>query len=136
VTLLEVRGLSKRFGGLVAADGVSFSLAAGEILGLIGPNGAGKTTIFNAIAGAFPPSSGEILLEGERISGLPPEKVAARGVARTFQIVRIFPSLTALENVMVGAMLREKSVRASRPSLWRCSRSPVSRSAPPTMLRC
>jgi branched-chain amino acid transport system ATP-binding protein len=114
VTFLEVRELSKRFGGLVATDGVSFSLGAGEILGLIGPNGAGKTTLFNCIAGTFAPTRGEILLEGEAIAGLPPERVAALGVARTFQIVRIFCSLTVVENVMVGAMLREKAVRAAQ----------------------
>ncbi len=113
MTLLEVRGLTKRFGGLVATDGVSFALDAGEILGLIGPNGAGKTTLFNAIAGFFAPTSGEVLLDGEPIAGLPPERIAARGVARTFQIVRIFRSLSVVENVMVGAMLREKRVRAA-----------------------
>jgi branched-chain amino acid transport system ATP-binding protein len=113
VTLLEVRELGKRFGGLVATDGVSFSLGAGEIVGLIGPNGAGKTTLFNCVAGTFAPTRGEVLLEGERISGLPPERVAALGVARTFQIVRVFRSLTVVENVMVGAMLREKAVRAA-----------------------
>jgi branched-chain amino acid transport system ATP-binding protein len=113
VTLLEGRDLTKRFGGLVATDAVSFSLGAGEILGLIGPNGAGKTTLFNCVAGYFAPTRGEIRLEGEPIEGLPPERVAALGVARTFQIVRIFRSLTALENVMVGAMLREKRVRAA-----------------------
>jgi branched-chain amino acid transport system ATP-binding protein len=114
VTLLEVRELTKRFGGLVATDGVSFSLGAAEILGLIGPNGAGKTTLFNCVAGAFAPTRGEIRLEGQAIAGLPPERVAARGVARTFQIVRIFRSLTVVENVMVGAMLREKAVRAAQ----------------------
>ncbi len=113
MTLLEVRRLTKRFGGLVANEEVSFSLAAGEILGLIGPNGAGKTTLFNAVAGFFAPTSGEILLEGEPVAGLPPERIAARGVARTFQIVRIFRSLSVVENVMVGAMLREKVVRAA-----------------------
>jgi branched-chain amino acid transport system ATP-binding protein len=113
VTLLEVRDVTKRFGGLVATDGVSFSLAAGEILGLIGPNGAGKTTLFNCVAGFFAPTQGEIVLDGAAIGGLPPERVAALGVARTFQIVRIFRSLTVVENVMVGAMLREKAVRAA-----------------------
>jgi len=108
--LLEVRGLSKRFGGLVANVDVSFSLAPGEILGLIGPNGAGKTTLFNSLAGFFPPSAGTIHLEGRLVSGLPPEEMAARGVARTFQIVRIFRSMTVVENVMVGAMLRHKAV--------------------------
>jgi branched-chain amino acid transport system ATP-binding protein len=111
--LLEVRDLSKRFGGLVATDAVSFSLGAGEILGLIGPNGAGKTTLFNCVAGFFAPSSGEIRLDGAPTAGLPPERMAALGVARTFQIVHIFRSLTVIENVMVGAMLRDKAVRAA-----------------------
>jgi len=111
--LLEVRKLTKRFGGLVANEDVSFSLAAGEILGLIGPNGAGKTTLFNSLAGFFAPTSGAILLDGRPIEGLPPERVAALGVARTFQIVRVFRSMTVVENVMVGALLRGKAVRAA-----------------------
>ena len=119
--LLEVRGLSKRFGGLVANNEVGFAVAAGEIVGLIGPNGAGKTTLFNALAGFFAPSSGAIDLEGRPVAGLPPEQMAARGVARTFQIVRIFRSMSVLENAMVGAMLREKAVskagRAAREVL-------------------
>jgi branched-chain amino acid transport system ATP-binding protein len=97
----------------VANEDISFSIAAGQIIGLIGPNGAGKTTLFNSLAGFFPPTSGAIRLEGEIVSGLPPEKVAARGVARTFQIVRIFRSMTVLENVMVGAMLHHKAVPAA-----------------------
>ena len=108
--LLEVRGLTKRFGGLTANEDVGFTLREGEIMGLIGPNGAGKTTVFNSLAGFFPPTSGTILLDGAPIQGLPPEAVAARGVARTFQIVRIFRSMTVLENVMVGAMLRHRAV--------------------------
>jgi len=113
--LLEVRGLTKRFGGLVANEDVSFAVAKGEIVGLIGPNGAGKTTVFNSLAGFFAPTSGEILLDGAPIGGLPPEAIAARGVARTFQIVRIFKSMTVRENVMVGAMLRHRAVaEASR----------------------
>jgi branched-chain amino acid transport system ATP-binding protein len=111
--LLEVQGLTKRFGGLVANEDVSFSLAAGEILGLIGPNGAGKTTLFNSLAGFFAPTAGTIRFEGQPIAGLPPERIAARGIARTFQIVRIFRSMTVVENVMVGAMLRTKAVRAA-----------------------
>jgi branched-chain amino acid transport system ATP-binding protein len=109
--LLEVDRLTKRFGGLVANDGVSFSLQPGEILGLIGPNGAGKTTLFNGLAGFFTPTSGSIQLEGEDVTGFAPERVAALGVARTFQIVRVFRSMTALENVMVGALLRDRRVR-------------------------
>ncbi len=112
--LLEVRGLTKRFGGLVANEDVSFSLAAGEILGLIGPNGAGKTTLFNSLAGFFAPTAGTIRLEGEPVAGLPPERIAARGIARTFQIVRVFRSMTVVENVMVGAMLRTKAVGAAQ----------------------
>jgi branched-chain amino acid transport system ATP-binding protein len=108
--LLEVRDLTKRFGGLVANEEVTFTLSAGEILGLIGPNGAGKTTLFNSLAGFFPPTSGTIVLEGHDITGRPPEAIARRGIARTFQIVRIFKSMTVTENVMVGAMLREKKV--------------------------
>jgi branched-chain amino acid transport system ATP-binding protein len=111
--LLEVRGLTKRFGGLVANDGVSFTLGAGEILGLIGPNGAGKTTLFNALAGFFAPTAGEIRFDGEDVAGMPPERIAARGVARTFQIVRIFRSMTVVENVMVGAMLHVRAVSAA-----------------------
>jgi len=111
--LLEVRELTKRFGGLVANERVSFSLRAGEILGLIGPNGAGKTTLFNSLAGFFAPTGGAILLDGSPIEGLPPERVAALGVARTFQIVRVFCSMTVVENVMVGALLRDKAVRAA-----------------------
>ena len=110
---LEVRGLTKRFGGLVANEDVSFTLAADEILGLIGPNGAGKTTLFNALAGFFRPTSGTIVLDGEDVTGLPPEHIAARGVARTFQIVRVFKSMTATENVMVGALLHHKAVGAA-----------------------
>ncbi len=108
--LLDVQGLTKRFGGLTANEDVGFTLREGEIMGLIGPNGAGKTTVFNSLAGFFPPTSGTILLDGAPIQGLPPEAVAARGVARTFQIVRIFRSMTVLENVMVGAMLRHRAV--------------------------
>jgi branched-chain amino acid transport system ATP-binding protein len=119
--LLDVERVTKRFGGLVANDAVSFTVGAGEIVGLIGPNGAGKTTLFNALAGYFAPTSGAIRLEGEPIAGLAPERIAARGVARTFQIVRVFRSMTALENVMVGAMLRAKRVpaaeRAAREAL-------------------
>ena len=110
MTLLEVSALTKRFGGLVANEDVSFTVDAGEIVGLIGPNGAGKTTLFNSLAGFFAPTSGTIRLEGESIAGLPPEAIASRGIARTFQIVRIFRSMTVVENVMVGAMLRRKSV--------------------------
>jgi branched-chain amino acid transport system ATP-binding protein len=108
--LLVVERLTKRFGGLTANEDVSFEVARGEIIGLIGPNGAGKTTVFNSLAGFFPPTAGEIRLDGQPVAGLPPERMAALGVARTFQIVRIFKSMTVLENVMVGAMLHHRAV--------------------------
>ncbi len=108
--LLAVERLTKRFGGLTANEDVSFTVREGEIVGLIGPNGAGKTTVFNALAGYFPPSSGSIRLAGEELAGRPPEHAAARGVARTFQIVRVFKSMTVLENVLVGALLRHPAV--------------------------
>lgn len=104
---LSVKGVSKRFRGLLAVDQVSFDLARGQIFAVIGPNGAGKTTLFNLIAGVFRPDGGTIEFEGARIDGLPPEKICASGIARTFQIVRPFPGLTALENATVGALLRE-----------------------------
>jgi branched-chain amino acid transport system ATP-binding protein len=102
--LLAVDGLHKSFGGLVAAREVDFQVEQGEILGLIGPNGSGKTTVLNLISGEYRPDQGEIRLSGERIAGLPPFQISRRGLARTFQLVRVLPAMTALENVMVGAM--------------------------------
>ncbi|HEX6143588.1 MAG TPA: ABC transporter ATP-binding protein [Geminicoccaceae bacterium] len=101
--MLEVRGLTKRFGGFTAVDAVDFDLREGEILGLIGPNGSGKSTIFNLIAGALRPTAGTIRLQGQEIGGLPPAEVCHRGIARTFQIPRPFRKLSVLENVMVAA---------------------------------
>jgi branched-chain amino acid transport system ATP-binding protein len=112
--MLRVDHVTKRFGGLVANEDVSLDVAAGQIVGLIGPNGAGKTTLFNCIAGFFPPSSGDITLDGAKIGGLRPEQCAKAGVARTFQIARTFVSMTAQQNVMVGALLRDRSVRRAR----------------------
>jgi branched-chain amino acid transport system ATP-binding protein len=100
--MLTAQSLTKSFGGHRAVDGVSFTIEAGTIAGLIGPNGAGKTTLFNCLAGLFPPSSGTLTLDGERIDGLPPDRVFAKGLARTFQIPRPFPEMTVLENVMVA----------------------------------
>ncbi len=100
--MLEARGIVKAFGGHRAVDGVSFTVRRGTVTGLIGPNGAGKTTLFNHLAGAFPPTEGEVLLEGARISGLRPDEVFTRGLARTFQIPRPFPAMTVLENVMLA----------------------------------
>ncbi len=109
--LLEVRNVSKSFGGVAANVDISFTVAAGEILGLIGPNGAGKTSLFNAIAGEVAPDHGEILLEGRRISGAGPLACARAGIARTFQVVRSFDSMTVRENVMVGAFSRTTRAR-------------------------
>lgn len=100
---LEVETVTRRFGGLTAIDGVSFAIAPGEIFGLIGPNGAGKTTLMNLISGVTPPSSGRIRFKDEVITGLPPHRVAQRGIARTFQVMRPFTGLTVRENVAIGA---------------------------------
>jgi branched-chain amino acid transport system ATP-binding protein len=108
--MLSVRGLTKSFRGLVAVKDVSFDVTKGEILAVIGPNGAGKTTCFNLIAGALKPTSGSAVFEGETISGLLPEEVAARGVVRTFQIVRPMRGMTVLENAMVGAFAQTANV--------------------------
>ncbi len=111
--LLEIDGVSKSFGGVAANVEISFEVAQGEILGLIGPNGAGKTSLFNAIAGEVTPDAGEIRLDGRRISGLGPVACAEAGIARTFQVVRSFDSMTVLENVMVGAFARTARPRAA-----------------------
>ncbi len=107
--ILRVEDVSRAFGGLMAVNGVSFSVADGEILGLIGPNGAGKTTLFNVISGYYPPTRGRSFFLGRDVTGLRPYHLAALGIGRTFQIVRPFPQLTVLENVMVGAFLRNPS---------------------------
>jgi branched-chain amino acid transport system ATP-binding protein len=112
--LLSVNGVSKRFRGLVAVDRVSFDVAEGGIFAVIGPNGAGKTTLFNMIAGMFPPDGGSITFAGERIDGLPSDKICRRGVGRTFQIVRPFPALSVEDNVIVGALLHRHRVDAAR----------------------
>jgi len=102
--LLAARALSKRFGGLKAVDGVDLELRDGEILGVIGPNGAGKTTLFSMITGSIPPTSGEVLLEERRMTGMSAHRVVRAGIVRTHQIVRPFPNLTVAENVIVGAI--------------------------------
>jgi branched-chain amino acid transport system ATP-binding protein len=101
--ILEVRDVTKRFGGLQALSEVTFDLSAGEILGLIGPNGAGKTTLFNVINGVYPPNQGKVIFRGDDITGIPPYEVAGRGLARAYQVVRPLSDLTVRENVMVGA---------------------------------
>ncbi|WP_018251613.1 ABC transporter ATP-binding protein [Salinispora mooreana] len=101
--LLEVDEVTLRFGGVVALDNLSFNLYKGEILGLIGPNGAGKTTCFNAMTGVYRPTSGEVRFDGQQVSGRKPHRINQMGIARTFQNIRLFPEMTALENVLVGA---------------------------------
>jgi len=100
--LLELRGVSKSFGGLVVVDGLTMHVDEGEIVSLIGPNGAGKTTVFNLITGVFHPDSGEIVFDGEKVSKLPPHKITQRGIARTFQTLRLFLNMTVLDNVMAA----------------------------------
>jgi branched-chain amino acid transport system ATP-binding protein len=100
--LFEIKGLHHAFGGLTAVDRFDLSLQGGELVGLIGPNGAGKTTVFNLVSGIYRPSGGDIVLEGRRLAGLVPNRVAAAGIARTFQNIRLWPSLTVLDNVRLG----------------------------------
>ena len=105
MSLLEVTGLTKFFGGLAAIYDLSFQVKKGEILGLIGPNGAGKTTLYNVITGVFKPTRGRINFKGENLVGLPPYEIAKRGIARTFQSTVLYREMTVLENVMVGSHL-------------------------------
>jgi branched-chain amino acid transport system ATP-binding protein len=109
MAVMEVQGLSKRFGGLTAVDGVSFDVEEGEILGIIGPNGAGKSTLFKLITAFLRPSAGTVRFKGERISGLPAHQVARMGVVRTFQETTIFKEMTALENVVIAHHLRSRA---------------------------
>jgi len=106
MALLEVKRVTKRFGGLVAVNDVSLTVEKGQIIGIIGPNGAGKTTLFNCIAGAFPPSDGQILFEGQEIGGKKPHQICKLGLSRTFQVVKPFASKTVLYNVTVGAFAK------------------------------
>ena len=107
--LLEALRVSKRFGGIHALAEVSFSIARGEIFGLIGPNGAGKTTLFNALTGIYAPDAGAFTFEGRQLAGLGAHQVAAAGIARTFQNIRLFANLSALENVMIGRHVRTRA---------------------------
>ncbi|MFV0282016.1 MAG: ABC transporter ATP-binding protein [Rhodoblastus sp.] len=112
--LVEIRDLTQRFGGLVANADVSIDVRHGEILGLIGPNGAGKSTLFNAIAGVRRPTEGRIIFEGRDVTGLGAPERCALGIARTFQVVKSFETMSVLENVMVGAFQRTRSSRKAR----------------------
>ncbi|MBD2501218.1 ABC transporter ATP-binding protein [Anabaena azotica] len=107
--ILEAKSLTRRFGGLVAVNNVSFSVNQHEIFGLIGPNGAGKTTLFNLITALIPPSSGELIYQGQAIAQLRPHQIASLGIARTFQNIRLFGELSALENVIIARHLHTKS---------------------------
>jgi branched-chain amino acid transport system ATP-binding protein len=113
--LLQVTGLSRRFGGLKAVDNIDLAVAASEFVSIIGPNGAGKTTLFNLIAGLDTPDAGEIVFAGMRVTGARPERLAALGLARTFQHGRVFGNLSVLDNVLMGAHARLKAVRPSMP---------------------
>ncbi len=104
--ILSLRGVTKRFGGLVAVDDVTFEVPKGEVFALIGPNGAGKTTLFNCITGIFAPTAGAVMFEGRNISGSKPHRTAQLGIARTFQNIRLFEYMTALDNVKVGCHVR------------------------------
>lgn len=117
MTTLELRAATIQFGGLVAVNNVSFAIEQGDLFGLIGPNGAGKTTCFNLITGVYTPTSGDIFFKGGRLNGMPSNKVCALGIARTFQNIRLFPSLSVVENVMVGAFLRHHTSLASALAL-------------------
>lgn len=106
--LLELRNVTRAFGGLMAVRSVNLAVDEGEIVGLIGPNGAGKTTLFSLISGFYRPTEGEIYFDGQQISGLRPDVICSRGLTRTFQLVKPFPKMTVLENVMVGAFNRTR----------------------------
>jgi branched-chain amino acid transport system ATP-binding protein len=106
--ILEVKGLTKRFGGLMAMTDVDFSVPPGVVKSVIGPNGAGKTTMFNLITGIFPPTSGSISFRGRPLAGLPPHRIASLGISRTFQTVELFGDMSVLENVMVGQHCRSR----------------------------
>lgn len=120
--ILEIKGLSKSFGGLKVIQGLDLSVAPGEVVSVIGPNGAGKTTLFNIISGIYPPDSGEILLDGRSIVGSSPEQIAGLGIARTFQTLRVFLNMTVRENVMAA------TYGATKTRMWQSAlRTPKAR---------
>jgi len=115
VSLLSLRGLTRRFGGLTAVDNIDLHLANGDLVSIIGPNGAGKTTLFNLVTGLDRPDAGEVRLDGQAVTGHSPEKMAASGLARTFQLGRVFGNLSVMENVLIGAHTRLRAVRPATP---------------------
>ncbi|MEJ0000796.1 MAG: ATP-binding cassette domain-containing protein [Verrucomicrobiota bacterium] len=131
--LLETRGLSKTFGGLKAVQNVALTVGENRIVSVIGPNGAGKTTFFNCLSGIYRPDGGEILLDGRNIAGKPPHLVCRRGMARTFQNIRLFPEMTVLENVLVG-QFRHRSL-SPLPLLLRPCAASAARKPPTTPRR-
>jgi ABC-type branched-subunit amino acid transport system ATPase component len=112
--MLELDAVTKRFGGLIAVKDVSLTVTPAEIVGIIGPNGAGKTTLFNVIAGFFPPDKGRVRLDGRDVTGLPPHRICALGLTRTFQLVKPFGRLSVLDNIMIGALTRITQVAHAR----------------------
>jgi branched-chain amino acid transport system ATP-binding protein len=114
MSLIEINGLTKNFGGLLAVDHVDIKVETGEILGIIGPNGAGKTTVFNLITGFFTPDEGNVRFQGEDITGFSPQKTCHKGITRTFQLIKPFGDMTTLENVMIGAFSRSRKLTQAR----------------------
>ncbi|MDA9546343.1 MULTISPECIES: ABC transporter ATP-binding protein [Bradyrhizobium] len=113
--MLSLRGLTRRFGGLTAVDTIDLDLAKGELISIIGPNGAGKTTLFNLVTGLDRPDAGTVSFEGQDITGLSPERLAAEGIARTFQLGRVFGNLSVMDNVLIGAHTRLRAVKPAVP---------------------
>ncbi|HTU00749.1 MAG TPA: ATP-binding cassette domain-containing protein, partial [Candidatus Sulfotelmatobacter sp.] len=114
MALLEIREVRKTFGGLIALDGMTVVVDEGRIYGLIGPNGAGKTTLFNIASGFYKPDAGDVLFAGERVTDLESHERCTKGLARTFQIPKMFPEMSVVDNVLVGALSRTKAVTAAR----------------------
>lgn len=123
MTRLRLEGLERSFGGVRAVAGATFTVAPGEVHGLIGPNGAGKTSVINLVSGLLHPTAGRVLLDGRPIHGLPPHRIAALGVTRTFQGIRLFPDLSARDNVVVGQHLRRRTSLTARLLMLPSSRS-------------
>ena len=115
MALLSVRNVTRRFGGIVAIDDVSLEVEQGEVVGLIGPNGAGKTTLFNVVTRLYKPDAGELDFDGKTLLHTPPHRIVRRGIARTFQNVELFRSMTVLDNVLVGAHTRTKPFAGATP---------------------
>lgn len=113
--MLSLRGLTRRFGGLTAVDAIDLDLAKGELISIIGPNGAGKTTLFNIVTGLDRSDAGEVRFEGQDVTGLSPERLAAQGIARTFQLGRVFGNLSVMDNVLIGAHTRLRAVKPAVP---------------------